>query len=152
MLASDLRYAAWRARVRAAWKNRHVSLWLAPQLGCGEIGRRSIYRSLGCYGDFGVEGGRGAGGKTNLLLVVQALVVVLEHGLAFYLSGVGLGGRVCDVAGEDFLPEGEAAGGAWEDCQREIESREWIGCGGIAWGSAERERELRAGRAAGRWA
>lgn len=50
-----------------------------------------------------------------LLLVVQALVVILQDGLAFDLAGVGLWGCVGDVAGEDFLPEGEAAGGAWED-------------------------------------
>ena len=48
-----------------------------------------------------------------LFPVVQALVVVLEHRLALCAPGpVGVGG-VDDVAGEDFLPEGEAAGGAW---------------------------------------
>jgi hypothetical protein len=50
---------------------------------------------------------------THLLLVVQALVVVLKHRLAFHLARVVFRVCVCDVAGEDFLPEGEAAGGAW---------------------------------------
>jgi hypothetical protein len=42
--------------------------------------------------------------------MMEALVVVLEYGLAFHLSGVVFRVCVCDVAGEDFLPEGEAAG------------------------------------------
>ena len=54
----------------------------------------------------------GENGKTNLLLVMQTLVVVLEVGHTFCGSGVVFGVCVCDVAGEDFLPEGEAAGGA----------------------------------------
>jgi hypothetical protein len=46
-------------------------------------------------------------------LMMQTLVVVLEHRRAFCFSAVVF--RVCvrDVAGEDFLPEGEAASGAW---------------------------------------
>lgn len=47
-----------------------------------------------------------------LFLVVQALIVVLENGLAFRFAAVVFGGRVCDVASEDLLPEGEAARGA----------------------------------------
>ena len=49
--------------------------------------------------------------RSYLLLVVQALVVVVKDGRAFRLSGVVVGGGVGDVAGEDFLPEREAAGG-----------------------------------------
>ena len=63
--------------------------------------------------NYGEGEGQDGMDETHLLLVVQALVVVLEHGLAFYLAGVRLGRRVGHVAGEDFLPEGEAAGGAW---------------------------------------
>lgn len=43
---------------------------------------------------------------------MQALIVVLEDGHAFRLAAVVLGVCVGDVAGEDFLPEGEAARGA----------------------------------------
>jgi hypothetical protein len=49
-----------------------------------------------------------------LFLMVQALVVVFEDGLAFCFAAVVFGVCVGDVAGEDFLPEGEAAGGACE--------------------------------------
>jgi hypothetical protein len=49
---------------------------------------------------------------TYLFLVVQTLVVVLEYGHAFRFPRVVFGIRVRDVAGEDFLPEGEAARGA----------------------------------------
>jgi hypothetical protein len=48
-----------------------------------------------------------------LFLVVKALVVVFQHGHAFRFAAVIARGGVGDVAGEDFLPEGEAAGGAW---------------------------------------
>jgi hypothetical protein len=44
--------------------------------------------------------------------MVQALVVVFENGLAFCFAAVVFGVGVGDVAGEDFLPEGEAARGA----------------------------------------
>lgn len=47
---------------------------------------------------------------TNLLFVVQALVVILKDRHAFGLARVVLGVCICDVAGKDFLPEGEAAG------------------------------------------
>ena len=40
---------------------------------------------------------------------MQALVVVLQRGDALLLAAVVRGGGVDDVAGEDFLPEGEAA-------------------------------------------
>lgn len=49
---------------------------------------------------------------TYLLLVVQALVVVLKHWGTFCFARLVLGVCVCDVAGEDFLPEGEAARGS----------------------------------------
>lgn len=49
--------------------------------------------------------------KAYLLLVVQALVVIVERGEALALAGGVVGVGVGDVAGEDFLPEGEAAGG-----------------------------------------
>ena len=41
--------------------------------------------------------------------MVQALVVVLEHGAALLLAGVVLSGSVDDVAGEHVLPEGKAS-------------------------------------------
>jgi hypothetical protein len=48
---------------------------------------------------------------TNLLLMMQALVVILKYRLAFGCARVVFRRRVGDVACEDFLPEGEAA--AW---------------------------------------
>jgi hypothetical protein len=49
------------------------------------------------------------GSYAHLLPVVQALVVVLEHGAALLLAGVVFGGGVDDVAGEHVLPEGKAS-------------------------------------------
>lgn len=49
-----------------------------------------------------------------LFPVVQTLVVVFEDGGALGFARGVFGGGVDDVAGEDFLPEGEAAGGTWE--------------------------------------
>jgi hypothetical protein len=79
-------------------------------LGAGRAGR---------WGDIGGGRWRLRGGKerlenecTYLLLVVQTLVVVLKVRHAFRLARVVFGVGVCDVAGEDFLPEGEAARGA----------------------------------------
>jgi hypothetical protein len=51
---------------------------------------------------------------TYLLLVVQALVVIFENGLAFRCAAVVFGICVGHVACEDFLPEGEAAPWACE--------------------------------------
>jgi hypothetical protein len=45
----------------------------------------------------------------HLFPVVQALVVVLEHGAALLLAGVVFSRRVDDVAGEHVLPEGKAS-------------------------------------------
>lgn len=45
--------------------------------------------------------------------MVQALVVVLEDGRALGFARSVFGGGVDNVACEDFLPEGEAAGGTW---------------------------------------
>ena len=45
---------------------------------------------------------------------MQAFVVVLEGRKTFFRAGHVVGGAVDDVAGEKLLPEGEAAGGAWE--------------------------------------
>jgi len=62
------------------------------------------------------DGGDGKLGDmraTYLFLMMQTLVVVFEYGLAFSGTAVVFGRGVCDVAGEDFLPEGEAAGWAW---------------------------------------
>jgi hypothetical protein len=113
--------------VRAAWGvGRGVSVGLLS--GCGEKTGGKIVRE-----DRGI---------THLLLVVQALVVVLEHGLALYLAGVALRGGVCDVAGEDFLPEGEAAGGAWESVSGRL---------GLAVDSGGRYERERAGAASGRY-
>jgi hypothetical protein len=44
---------------------------------------------------------------------MQALHIIFKHGLAFCGAGGGIAGCVYDVAGEDFLPEGKAAGGTW---------------------------------------
>jgi hypothetical protein len=49
------------------------------------------------------------GSWAHLFPVVQALVVVLEHGAALLLAGVVLSGSVDDVAGEHVLPEGKAS-------------------------------------------
>ena len=58
-------------------------------------------------------GGRERGEReTDLFLVVQAFVVVFHHRQAFLLAGVVFRVGVDDVASEEFLPEGEAAGGA----------------------------------------
>jgi hypothetical protein len=84
MFASALRYAAWRASVRAACFLRQ------------KLAEKSSLSVL-----------------SYLLLVVQALVVVLKHGHAFGLAAVVLGVCVGDVACKDLLPEGEAARGAW---------------------------------------
>jgi len=52
----------------------------------------------------------GVGVAAHLFLVVQALVVILEGGAALLLARVVVGVGVDDVAGEQLLPEGEAAG------------------------------------------
>jgi hypothetical protein len=49
---------------------------------------------------------------TDLLLVVQTLVVVFHHWQAFLRAGYIFAVRVDDVAGEKILPEGKAARGA----------------------------------------
>ena len=49
--------------------------------------------------------------------MVQAFVVVLQHRLALDFPGAVVGVGVYYVAGEDLLPEGEAAGGAWESAK-----------------------------------
>ena len=58
--------------------------------------------------------GKGCEREAYFFLMMQTLVVILEYGGAFCFSAVVFGVCVCDVAGEDFLPEGEAAAGAWE--------------------------------------
>lgn len=50
---------------------------------------------------------------TDLFLVMQTLVVVLQNRGALLLPSVILGGCVNDVAGKDLLPEGKAAANAW---------------------------------------
>jgi hypothetical protein len=45
--------------------------------------------------------------------MMQAFHVIFQHGLAFRGTSSGITGCVYDVAGEDFLPEGKAAGGTW---------------------------------------
>lgn len=89
MFASALRYAACRASVRAAY---HMYTLAAVSTGAASGFHDSPY----------------------LLLVVQALVVVLKHRHAFRLAAVVFGVCVGHVACENFLPEGEAARGAWE--------------------------------------
>ena len=59
-----------------------------------------------------VDRGKGA---AYLLLVVQALVVVVERGQALALGVGAVDVAVGHIAGEDFLPEGEAAGRACRD-------------------------------------
>jgi hypothetical protein len=59
---------------------------------------------------------------------MQTFIIVLEDGCAFCLARVVFGVGVCDVAGEDFLPEGEAAGGAWGFVL--LVSKYHIGCTG----------------------
>lgn len=59
----------------------------------------------------------------HLLLVVQALVVVFEGGQALLRAGQVVRVAVDDVAGEDFLPEGEAAGGACEGRKGRVSER-----------------------------
>jgi hypothetical protein len=57
---------------------------------------------------------------------MQALVVIFKYGLAFRGAAVVFGRGVGDVAGEDFLPEGEAAGWAWgEEGQYKYKVRVW---------------------------
>ena len=51
---------------------------------------------------------------TNLFLVMQTLVIVLQCRKAFLAAGNVVGGGVYDVAGEELLPEREAAGGTLE--------------------------------------
>jgi hypothetical protein len=86
--------------------------------------------------------------STYLLLMVQALVVVLKDGHAFGLARVVLGVCVGDVAGEDFLPEGEAARGAWEKYQQEFLERLFsvVESMGGACGGAEQSGGLLMGR------
>tara|TARA_R110002003_G_scaffold1005_4_gene22004 strand:+ start:16173 stop:16562 length:390 start_codon:yes stop_codon:yes gene_type:complete len=60
--------------------------------------------------------------------MVQALVVVFEDGLAFCFAAVVFGVGVGDVAGEDFLPEGEAARGACGVGVLATQSMVWDGC------------------------
>lgn len=50
-----------------------------------------------------------------LFPVVEALVVVLEDGVALLLAGLVVGAGVDDVTCEHFLPEGEATAGT---CRR----------------------------------
>lgn len=48
---------------------------------------------------------------SHLFLVVEALVVVLKGGIALPRPGRVVGVRIDDVAGENLLPEREAAAG-----------------------------------------
>lgn len=54
-----------------------------------------------------------ARGLSYLFPMVQALHVILQNRRAFCGALGGVGGCVYDIAGEDFLPEGKAAGGSW---------------------------------------
>ena len=45
--------------------------------------------------------------------MMQTLVVIFKGGKAFFGAGHVFGGGVDDVAGEELLPEGEAARGTW---------------------------------------
>ena len=60
--------------------------------------------SSACFGELFF-----ADSYAHLLPVVQALVVVLEHGAALLLAGVVFSRGVDDVAGEHILPEGKAS-------------------------------------------
>lgn len=59
--------------------------------------------------------------------MMQTFVVILQDRDAFLLAGVVFGRGIDDVAGEDFLPEGEAAGGTWsrDERRRMGESGSW---------------------------
>jgi hypothetical protein len=48
-----------------------------------------------------------------LFPMMQTLHVIFQDGLAFCGAGGGVAGCVYNVAGENFLPEGKAAGGTW---------------------------------------
>lgn len=48
-----------------------------------------------------------------LFPMMQTLHIIFQDGLAFCRAGGGVAGCVYDVAGENFLPEGKAAGGTW---------------------------------------
>lgn len=61
--------------------------------------------------------------------MVQTLVVVLKNRHTFRLAAVVLGVCVSHVAGEDFLPEGEAARGA---CRESLAGTLRVGGGGGA--------------------
>jgi hypothetical protein len=50
-------------------------------------------------------------GSMYLFPVMQAFHVIFQNGLTFCGAGGGVASRVYDIAGEDFLPEGKAAGG-----------------------------------------
>lgn len=47
--------------------------------------------------------------ETDLLLVMQALVVIFQCWRALLLAAIVFSGRVDDIAGQQFLPEGEAS-------------------------------------------
>lgn len=74
--------------------------------------------------------------NTHLFPMMQALLVILELRQTLFCAGNVLGGRVDDVAGQHFLPEGEAAGLAYS---REMAWSVWliVAC---CWGERERER------------
>lgn len=70
-------------------------------------------RVVAFYVGFGLAvGGLEGEGTCSLFLVVKTLVVVFKNGCAFCFSRIVFGVCVGRVACEDFLPEGEAAGGA----------------------------------------
>ena len=82
--------------------NKFISICSPPALLVKDKahGTRKVSAELGCW-------------ATDLFLVVQAFVVVFHHRQAFRLARIVFGVGVDDVAGEEFLPEGKAAGRTW---------------------------------------
>jgi hypothetical protein len=63
--------------------------------------------------------------QTYLLPVVEALVVIFQSRSALLLAGLTLAG-VHDVAPENLLPEGVAAGGTWRETkQSQLGNNSW---------------------------
>lgn len=111
MPCSARRYAAWRFLVRSFWPTSQQltcdCTWLRCKGRAGQLMWPGVVLGIGLR-------------RTYLLPVMQTLVVVLQWQDALLLPAVVRGGGVGDVAGQDFLPEGEAARRAWWECQRSV--------------------------------
>lgn len=93
------------ARLQILLLERRIHNTQPPNLAC-------TWRIVALYVGFGLAvGSLKSQGTCSLLLMMQTLVVILEDGGALGLSRLVFGIGVCDIASEDFLPKGEAAGG-----------------------------------------